>query len=615
MLLLVLPLPPATARPPPTAATHPRALLRLARPLAPPRRPWTRTLRALSGGGGPAPPATDAPVPSRSPAPPSLAQQLTMGFGQFAATSQFYLFGRRHCTQTGYQAHRAQYEQPDLLESVDLEGKVWLVTGANSGVGKEVAKFGAVHGATVFMVCRNAKRGEAARQEILAEAPHDRVALILADCSLEEDVLRAWQEFCDSPLSGTTPRLDALVCNAGALMNSKTMTREGLEVTFASHLLFGTYLLTTLAIPTMKDTEEARVVVVSSGGMYNSKFPRWERATAMTGDYDGQFAYVFAKRGQVLCCERWAEQVPEVKFMSAHPGWTSTPAVDAAYGENKAYLEPMRTPWEGAEGIAWLCAAPHDKLESGAFYLDRSPQVKHMAGPFFTEGSHTKNTPEQVGAMMQTLAVWSNRAQREPAQAELEGHLLRTEPLTARERPIAIESFMGKWFVVASLPTSFEIGATDCVEEYSYNAAHNRVQVRFTMRTPKSRRPTVLEQRANIVNPQCTRWAICPKFGFYIPLNITYLVLHCADDYSTTIIGVPDRSYVWIMARMPEIDPALYDELIGTAESFGYDPGQINKVTHSASDPPVPPAPASTGEDAGAAAEPEVLSPLPAASC
>ena len=50
-----------------------------------------------------------------------------------------------------------------------------------------------------------------------------------------------------------------------------------------------------------------------SGGMYNTNFPQWEDATA-TGNkkYDGQFAYAYAKRGQVLLCERWAAQHPKV---------------------------------------------------------------------------------------------------------------------------------------------------------------------------------------------------------------------------------------------------------------------------------------------------------------
>merc|ERR1712032_647511 len=114
-------------------------------------------------------------------------------------------------------------------------------------------------------------------------------------------------------------------------------------------------------------------------------------------------AYVYAKRGQVLLAERLAETEPEVCWVTAHPGWSDTPAVDAAFGERKKYLEPLRTSWQGAEGISWLMATTTSNLKSGAFYLDRNLQQKHVAGPFFTEGSYTKNTPKEVDIMMDNL--------------------------------------------------------------------------------------------------------------------------------------------------------------------------------------------------------------------
>ena len=86
------------------------------------------------------------------------------------------------------------------------------------------------------------------------------------------------------------PRLDALVCNAGVLQNTRTLTTEGIETTFACHLLFGTYLLSMLARPILEATPGSRVVVVSSGGMYNTKFPRWSEAVG-AGEYNGNMAY------------------------------------------------------------------------------------------------------------------------------------------------------------------------------------------------------------------------------------------------------------------------------------------------------------------------------------
>ena len=125
------------------------------------------------------------------------------GFGQFAATSQFYLYGRSHCTSTGYETAMKKIlkKGPDLLASPDLSmaGKVAIVTGANSGVGKEVAMFLAKKGAVVYMVCRSQERGEAARREIQeAAGGNPNVHLLICDMSLEADVRKMWLEFCEA---------------------------------------------------------------------------------------------------------------------------------------------------------------------------------------------------------------------------------------------------------------------------------------------------------------------------------------------------------------------------------------------------------------------------------
>jgi len=294
-----------------------------------------------------------------------------------------------------------------------MTGKTVVITGANSGLGKEVATYVAAKGAKLYMLCRSADKAEKARQEIMQLTGSSSVQVVLADLSELSQVRRAATE-----IQQKESKLDCLVCNAGVLLNEQQNSSEGLEQTFASHLLGGTYLLTELLMPQLKaasagDMGDARVVIVSSGGMYNTAIPSFDVLTSYTADksvekpknfkYSGNMAYSYAKRGQVVLVEEWSKQHNDVKFVTVHPGWTDTPAVEEAYGDQKKYLEPMREPWQGAEGVAWLVSVDGKELQSGEFYLDRKVQRKHLSGPFMTEGSFTKNKPAEIAAFMENL--------------------------------------------------------------------------------------------------------------------------------------------------------------------------------------------------------------------
>jgi len=333
--------------------------------------------------------------------------------GQAMTTTQFYLMGRRQSTLTGYLRHRATYKEgvqdaAVVLEgcgssdSVDLSDKAVIVTGANSGIGFEVASYAAGKHARVYMFCRSMERGIAAKEKIESLTRSKSVHVIECDVCLRSSVENAVKEFEKKESS-----LHALVCNAGVLLNERTETTEGDEVTFASHFLYGSYYLGKLLRPTI-DKKEGRVIFVSSGGMYNTKFPSWAIATSAENcgqAYSGNMAYSYAKRGQVLLGEAWTKEWGPAgpKVVSCHPGWVDTPAVEEAYGSQKKYLEPMRSCWQGAEGIAWLMSTKQDNLASGEFYLDRKPRTKHIGGPFFSSGSFTRNTEREAQEMMDSL--------------------------------------------------------------------------------------------------------------------------------------------------------------------------------------------------------------------
>ena len=314
-------------------------------------------------------------------------------------------------------------------DNVDMTGKVVVITGANSGLGKEVATYVTSKGGKVYMLCRSVERAQSARNDIIKAATgidttgnnnidnsiDDRVNILSVDVGELSSVRNVVKE-----LQQRESSIHCLVCNAGVLLNEQQNTvDEQLESTFASHLLGGTYLLTSLLLPQLQSTPDSRVVVVTSGGMLTTPLPSWDIMTSYTSTkpassspvpknfkYDGTMAYAYAKRGQVVLVEEWSKlyaNSDQPKFVTVHPGWTDTPAVADAFGDNAKYLQPLREPWQGAEGVAWCTAVPTARLVSGALYLDRQVQKKHIAGPFMSEGSYTKNTPAEIQTYMENL--------------------------------------------------------------------------------------------------------------------------------------------------------------------------------------------------------------------
>ena len=432
------------------------------------------------------------------------------------------------------------------------------------------------------MICRSEAKSIEVKNNIIKESNNENIFVLVCDCSLESNIRSMWKEFINHPIHNSKPHLECLVCNAGALSNEKTLTSEGIETTFAAHLLFGVYLLGSLAMPLLNNSTiqgDGRIIIVSSGGAYNTAFPSWEIATS-TGNqkYDGQFAYAYAKRGQILLAERWSKMYSNIKIVSCHPGWTATDGVDAAYGSNKSMLEPLRTLWQGAEGIVWLCIAPTNKIEGGAFYLDRSPRAKHMAGPFFSEGTFTKNSEEDVDFMMLNLQRWCNPIWRPTPQITTTKLAACNKDLTASTVQLDIPSFMGQWCVLANIPTSLELGTYDNYENYELEQETNVIKINFQYNPKNSKDSSNAYMRASIANaPTNTYWTLSPKLiGIHWPLGLQYLLLDrgfAGENLEYCIVGVPKRTYLWIMTRRRPKAKTSYNE-----HDFGEDEEKMENI-------------------------------------
>jgi dehydrogenase/reductase SDR family protein 12 len=274
----------------------------------------------------------------------------------------------------------------------------------DESLGREIATYAAAKGANVYMLCRSKERAEKARDEIIESTSNPNVNILLADVGELSEVKLAVAE-----LQSKESKIDCLVCNAGVLLNKKEMTSDGNEATFASHLLGGSYFLSQSLMPQLqasaKSGQDPRVIFVTSAGMYAAKFPSWDVATSTAEgqEYDGVMAYSHAKRGQVILAGELAKKNDGIMYMTGHPGWSDTKAVEDAFGKDKKYLEPLRSAWEGAEGFTWLLGAKATKLQNGGFYLDRKLQPKHLAGPFMSEGTFTKSSDSEVKEFMENL--------------------------------------------------------------------------------------------------------------------------------------------------------------------------------------------------------------------
>ena len=173
--------------------------------------------------------------------------------------------------------------------------------------------------------------------------------------------------------------LDVLIHNAGALLNTRQISPQGIEQTVASHVV-GPFLMTTLLLPLMNG---GRVVTVSSGGMYTSPLPIFDNGETLemsAVEYKGSKQYAIAKRAQVTLNEIWAQKQTATEFVAMHPGWADTPGVQESIPGFRRVTAPiLRSAGEGADTIAWLAAVQPLPGKSGSFWSDREIRPTHKS--------------------------------------------------------------------------------------------------------------------------------------------------------------------------------------------------------------------------------------------
>ncbi|MCJ2531167.1 MAG: SDR family oxidoreductase [Candidatus Thermoplasmatota archaeon] len=261
-----------------------------------------------------------------------------------------------------------------MVEAIGaMEGRTCVVTGANSGIGKATAAGLARQGAHVVMVCRDGPRGEAAQAEIQSLTGNPSVDLLLADLSSQAAIRTLAAEITRSFES-----LHVLVNNAGALVNPRKETADGLEYTFALNHL-APFLLTNLLLDILTASAPARVVNVTSGAHAMGRM-RFDDLQARRR-YRALGAYNQSKLGIILFTYELARRVEGrgVTVNCVHPGGVNSNFGNSAKGAFAAmfrlFKPLMRSPEKGAETVLYIATAPEMEGVTGGYLVDRESRA------------------------------------------------------------------------------------------------------------------------------------------------------------------------------------------------------------------------------------------------
>jgi NAD(P)-dependent dehydrogenase (short-subunit alcohol dehydrogenase family) len=289
---------------------------------------------------------------------------------------------------------------PEALLSLDLSGKVMVVTGGNSGIGRVTVEQLARQGAKVVLACRRVTEGRWVAEEILASGARGQVEVQELDLASLQSV----REFSTRVLQ-IHPVIHGLVNNAGIMNSPKQKTRDGFELQFGTNHL-GHFLLTELLLPALKAGAPSRIVNVSScfhdqamgrEGRIDFDDLNFERRK-----YDGWSAYAQSKLANLLHAKQLAKVLSGtgVTAVSVHPGWVRSNLIHFSMPVflQDIVLRPlfrlagMLEPWEGAQSSLFALLSPEIPQQSGQYFsqtgIYRARQANRGGWPLHSPNPH-----------------------------------------------------------------------------------------------------------------------------------------------------------------------------------------------------------------------------------
>src|ERR1700749_716747 len=286
-----------------------------------------------------------------------------------------------------------------VVEGVDLSGKVCVVTGASSGLGRESARALAAAGAPVILAARNSEGLTEAAGWIAAEVPDAQTSTVHLDLTSLASVRAAATEITE-----LTPVIHILMKNAGVMLTPFGRTQDGFEIQIGTNH-FGPFELTRLLIPQLAAAAGARIVILSSGGhvLGDVDFddPNWEHR-----EYDKFAAYGASKTANILHAKEADRRLCEfgIRAYAVHPGTVATSlarymsksdfsqlrkfAVSSGTSRGEktdGYLD-FTTPEYGAATQVWA-AVSQDLADRGGLYLEDCG-ISDAVAPYADDAEH-----------------------------------------------------------------------------------------------------------------------------------------------------------------------------------------------------------------------------------
>ena len=253
--------------------------------------------------------------------------------------------------------------------SQPLRGKVCVVTGASSGIGKVTARELARQGAKVVVVARDRQRCETALAHIREAASGADVSIALCDFASQRSIRRLAAELCTEH-----PAIHVLVNNAGGVLGERRLTEDGIEATFAVNHL-GYFLLTELLLDRLRSSAPARIVNVASEAHRRGHLD-WEDLSAARR-FDSFRAYGTSKLSNIAFTFELARRLEGsgVTANAMHPGVVAT-NFGASGGTLIRFAVKLARPFfrteeKGADTAVWLASSPEVEGITGKYFMDR----------------------------------------------------------------------------------------------------------------------------------------------------------------------------------------------------------------------------------------------------